>query len=130
MLLFAADEDDDAFEYDYKLKRLPDLARRVTVYHNSGDKALIISDITKGNPDRLGAGGPRNSRILPDKVTVVNVEPVLAIADDITSHNYYLSDETVRQDAISVLNGTEPQDIKIREYQSELRTYRLKKKSV
>jgi hypothetical protein len=37
ILLFAADEDDDAFEYDYKLKRLPDLARRVTVYHNSGD---------------------------------------------------------------------------------------------
>lgn len=86
----------------------------------------MISNATKGNPDRLGAGGPRNSRILPDKVTVVNTEPAVPTGDFI-SHNYYFTDETVRKDVIAVLNGTEPQDIKLREYQPELRTYRLKK---
>jgi esterase/lipase superfamily enzyme len=127
IVLFAADEDDDAFELDHKFLSLPDMARRVTVYHNPGDKALIVSDYTKGNPDRLGAGGPRNARALPDKVTVVNCEPVVGLAEDPTGHQYYRVNETVRRDVLAVLKGNEPQDISTREYQSETRTYRLKR---
>jgi len=82
VVLFAADEDADAFEFDYKFQSLPDMARRVTVYHNASDKALVTSDLTKGNPDRLGASGPRNSRALPDKVSVVNCEPVISFKED------------------------------------------------
>lgn len=40
IVLFAADEDDDAFELEHKLLPLPDLARRVTVYHSW---SLVIS---------------------------------------------------------------------------------------
>jgi len=127
VILFAADEDDDAFELDYKLQSLPDMARRVTVYHNPGDKVLIVSDLTKGNPDRLGAGGPRNSRALPDKVSVVNCESVLSFKDDPTGHQYYRLDQTVKQDVLAVLSGIEPQDIKTRKYQSDTRSYRLKR---
>jgi esterase/lipase superfamily enzyme len=127
VVLFAADEDDDAFELGYKLQSLPDMARRVTVYHNPSDKALVVSDITKGNPDRLGAGGPRNSRALPDKVSVVNCEPVLGIKEDQTGHHYYKTNRTVRQDVLSVLMGVEPQDIKTRKYQPDTRSYRLKR---
>lgn len=127
VILFAADEDDDAFEFDYKLQSLPDMARRVTVYHNPSDKALVVSDYTKGNPDRLGAGGPRNSRALPDKVSVVNCEPVLRFRDDKSGHLYYRLDETVKQDVLAVLNGIEPQNIKTRKYQAETRSYRLKR---
>ena len=127
VILFAADEDDDAFELDYKLQSLPDMARRVTVYHNHGDKALIVSDFTKGNPDRLGAGGPRNSRALPDKVSVVNCEPVLSFKDDPTGHHYYRLDSTVKQDVLAVLSGIEPQDIKTRKYQPDTRGYKLKR---
>jgi esterase/lipase superfamily enzyme len=127
VILFAADEDNDAFELDYKLQSLPDMARRVTVYHNPGDKVLIVSDFTKGNPDRLGAGGPRNSRALPDKVSVVNCESVLSFKDDPTGHQYYRLDQTVKQDVLAVLSGIEPQDIKTRKYQSDTRSYRLKR---
>lgn len=127
IVLFAADEDDDAFELDHKLAGLPDMARRVTVYHHPGDKALVVSDVTKGNPDRLGAGGPRNARLLPDKVSVVNCEPVVGGVDDLTTHQYYRLDDTVRRDVLAVLNGTEPQDIKTRQYQPETRSYRLKR---
>lgn len=126
VLLFAADEDDDAFELDYKLKPLPDFCRRVTVYHNPSDRALMISDFTKGNPDRLGAGGPRNSRALPDKVTVVDCEPVVDSSKDIQAHQYYRLEGRVRGDVIDVLNDVSPADIGGREYIAETRSYRLR----
>jgi len=127
VLLFAPDEDDDAFEKDHKFKTLPDMARRITLYHNPGDTALVVSDLTKGNPDRLGAGGPRNSRALPDKVTVVTCGPVISMRDDKTGHQYYSSNKIVRKDVLEVLNGKEPQDIITRKYQQDSRSYRLKR---
>ena len=57
-LLMAADEDDDAFEKDHKLKPLLRLARRIHVYHSADDLSLVISNTTKFNPDRLGYDGP------------------------------------------------------------------------
>ena len=126
IILFAADEDDDSFEFDYKFQPLPDMARRVSVYHNAGDKALVLSDVTKGNPDRLGASGPRNTRLLPDKVSVINCAPVLDWLRDPDGHTYYLHDPTVRKDVIAVLTGTDPHEISTREYQPESRRYKLK----
>jgi esterase/lipase superfamily enzyme len=126
VVLFAADEDHDTFEYDYKLQSLPDIARRVTVYHNPGDKALVVSDLTKGNSERLGAGGPRNSRALPDKVCVVNCEPVISFRKDPTGHQYYRLNEVVRKDVLAVLKGLESQNIKTRKYQPDTRSYHLK----
>lgn len=125
ILLFAADEDDDAFELDHKLSFLPHLARRVTVYHNAGDQALVISDYTKGNPDRLGAGGPRNARALPDKVSVVNCAPALAPHQDLTGHQYYRLNEVVRKDVLEVLQGSDSHGIPHRAYVPESRGYRL-----
>lgn len=127
ILVFAADEDDDAFELPHKLQALPDMARRVSLYHNAADLALVTSDATKGNPDRLGAAGPRNARALPDKVSVVDCEPVLSFKQDPQGHGYYARNTTVRQDVLSVLAGTAPIDIKGRQYQADTRTYRLRK---
>ena len=59
VFLMAADEDEDTFEFDSKLRRLTELGRAVHVYHSRDDGALLISDTTKFNPDRLGSGGPR-----------------------------------------------------------------------
>lgn len=127
ILMFAPDEDDDAFELAHKLQPLPDMSRRVSVYHNAGDLALVTSDVTKGNPDRLGAAGPRNARALPDKVSVVDCEPVLSLKQDPKGHSYYTLNTTVRKDVLSVLGGTAPLDIKGRQYQADTRTYRLRK---
>mgnify|MGYP000635563021 CR=1 FL=1 len=65
ILLVAADEDDDAFETDEKLKPLSQIGRQVTVYFNPNDRALVISDKTKGNRDRLGSDGPRLVDLIP-----------------------------------------------------------------
>lgn len=127
ILLFAPDEDDDAFELDHKLMSLPEMARRVSLYHNPGDLALVTSDVTKGNPDRLGAAGPRSARLLPDKVSVIDCEPALSPRQDPQGHSYYWKNDTVRQDVLAVLAGQAPLDIKTRRYQPETRTFRLKK---
>lgn len=125
ILLFGADEDDDAFELDYKLRALPDLARRVSCYLNPEDKALVVSDLTKGNPDRLGAGGPRNARALPDKVSLIDVEPVEDFERDPTGHQYYRVLPAVRDDALAVFAGTPSGDIAGRQYLPERRAFRL-----
>ena len=127
IVMFAADEDDDAFELPFKLQSLPDMARRVSLYHNAGDLALMTSDLTKGKPDRLGAAGPRNARALPDKVSVINCEPVLSFKQDPKGHGYYTSNTSVRQDVLAVLDGAAPNDIKGRQYQADSRSFRLKK---
>ena len=127
IVMFATDEHDDAFELPFKLQSLPDMARRVSLYHNAGDLALMTSDLTKGKPDRLGAAGPRNARALPDKVSVINCEPVLSFKQDPKGHGYYTSNTSVRQDVLAVLDGAAPNDIKGRQYQADSRSFRLKK---
>jgi esterase/lipase superfamily enzyme len=128
ILMFAPDEDDDAFELDHKLKPLPDMARRVTLYHHANDLALVTSDVTKGNPDRLGAAGPRNARLLPDKVNVVDCERVTSGMRDSKGHSYHASNAAVKRDVLAVLAGKAPLDIAGRSYQAELRTWRLDKR--
>lgn len=79
----------------------------------------MISNYTKGNPDRLGAAGPRNSRLLPDKVCVVDCKPVV---DDFTGHQFYRLNDIVRKDVLAVLNGTPKQEIQTRRFVSETKS--------
>ena len=122
ILLFAPDEDADAFEHDHKLALLPRLARRVTVYHNREDIPLAISDMTKGNPDRLGADGPTHPHLLPVKVTAVDCTPVVA---GFQEHRYHKMERTVIQDILAVLRGESSDRIANRQYVGETRNYRL-----
>jgi esterase/lipase superfamily enzyme len=100
IILTAADEDNDAFEHDYKLARLPEIGKHVTIYCNVEDRALSVSDITKGNPDRLGHDGPRTPHDLPYKVAIVDVSDVVR---GFSEHSYHVDDDNVVKDIISVL---------------------------
>jgi esterase/lipase superfamily enzyme len=123
VFLMAADEDDDAFEYDYKLKQLPRLAKRVNVYFNNNDRAMAVSDKTKGNPDRLGDDGPRIPRSIPGKVTLIDTT---AVVKGIVEHSYFLDTPKVVTDMQKVLVGTPADEIPNREYVQETNRYRLK----
>lgn len=125
ILLFAADEDEDAFEQENKLVPLTEMASRVTIYFHPGDRALIVSDTTKGNADRLGAGGPRNAKLLSDKVSAVNVKRAAADDDDIQKHQYYRINKAVRRDALAVLGGTDSDAVEGRVYLPEKNIFRL-----
>lgn len=125
VLLMAADEDNDAFDLDHKLKPLAKMCKRVSVYINPDDLALVISDRTKGNPDRLGASGPVNSWSLPDKVSVINCERIINKRNDKTGHQYYRNNALVMGDVIEVLKGTEPGTVSGRTFDPEKRWYFL-----
>ena len=127
VFLMAADEDDDTFEHDYKLKQLPRLAKRVNVYFNNGDRAMAISDKTKGNPDRLGDDGPRVPRGIPGKVTLIDCTPVVERhTDGLVEHSYFLNNPKVVADMRQVLVGTPSDQFSNRDYIHETNRYRLK----
>ena len=101
IFLMAADEDNDTFEFDHKMSRLPELAEAIHVYYSASDGALRISDITKGNPDRLGSTGPRKLSDLPHKVVLIDcneVNQTLPITE--VGHQYYRKRPEVRAIAL------------------------------
>jgi len=122
VFMMAADEDDDAFELDYKLKPLPRLAKRVNVYFNNCDRAMAVSDKTKGNPDRLGDDGPRVPRGIPGKVSLIDVTPVVTGA---LQHSYFLDNQRVVDDMKQVLSGVASDAIPGRDYVHETNRYRM-----
>lgn len=122
VFMVAADEDDDAFEHDHKLKALPRLAKRVNVYFNNNDKAMAVSDKTKGNPDRLGDDGPRVPRGIPGKVTLLDCTPVV---EGTVQHSYFLDSPPVVADMRKAIIGTASDELGQRAYIQETNRYRL-----
>jgi esterase/lipase superfamily enzyme len=125
IMLAAPDEDDDAFEGDDKLRLLPRIGRQVTVYFNPNDTALVISDRTKSNPDRLGSDGPRLIDLMPKKVVLVDCRNVARDADKLVGHSYYIRSVAMSRDLAAVLEGAAPDAIPNRHYVAESRAWRI-----
>jgi esterase/lipase superfamily enzyme len=87
VFLCSPDVDDNVLEPGQPMGDLHEVARRVTVYYNSGDAALRISDYTKGNPDRLGTHGPARPALLHSKVHQVDCS---AAVGGLVEHSYYM----------------------------------------
>jgi esterase/lipase superfamily enzyme len=129
VLLMAADEDDDALEVgqEAKLALLPRLARRIHVYHSSDDRALVISDKTKFNPDRLGFNGPRTFSGLSTRITAIDCELVDKTELLHVNHQYYRLRNEVIQDVRAILSGIErPDTLPWREVIEPGRRYRIR----
>ena len=122
IVLTAADEDNDAFEFDHKLAKLPELAQRITVYFNNGDLALAASDLTKGNPDRLGHDGPSKPHQIPSKVVIIDASDVVK---GISEHSYHVEEDKVAKDIIAVLQGESSDKIPSRQYVPHANKFRL-----
>ena len=128
IILAAPDEDDDAFDTDQKLRLLPGLCRRLTVYYNHNDRALFISDKTKGNPDRLGSDGPRLLDLMPKKVILVDCSRVATQGENgliKIEHSYYINCQPVASDLQATLKGTPADEIDNREVIRPERAYRI-----
>ncbi|MEM7124583.1 MAG: alpha/beta fold hydrolase [Pseudomonadota bacterium] len=129
VILAAADEDDDTFEHDHKMRKLPSICRRVHVYFSPDDRALLISDKTKGRPDRLGSDGPRLIDDLPRKIALIDCRDVDNSKEDgksdIQIHQYYRLRPEVIADITDALAGTPPETAPNRKYNPATRSYRL-----
>ncbi len=91
VFLCAPDVDDAVLEPGQPLGRVQEIARCVTVYHNRGDKAMYVSDYTKGNPERLGTNGAARPAVLHNKIHQVDCTRVAGIGNDFVQHSYYCS---------------------------------------
>jgi len=90
IFMCAPDVDADGFEDGRPLARLPELARAISVYFNRQDKAMYVSDYTKGNPDRLGCNGASRPALLNSKVHMVDCTQVV-VGEGLVEHSYYLN---------------------------------------
>ena len=131
IFLMAADEDDDALEpeRDQKLGLLPKLGRRIHVYHSADDEALVISDKTKLNPDRLGYNGPRHFDGLCTRITAIDCELVDKTEFFHVNHQYYRLRKEVIKDVRAILSGhhwADPEAFPWREVIERGRRYRIR----
>ncbi len=124
IILIAADEDSDAFEFEYKLKSLPQLAEKVSVYFNRQDRVMALSDLSKGNPERLGQAGLQLPFNVPAKVCQIDCSRVVG---GLAEHNYHLKNQWVTADLQAVLAGEDAGEISNRFYQQDLHSFVLKK---
>ncbi|MBD1860215.1 MULTISPECIES: alpha/beta fold hydrolase [Trichocoleus] len=125
VLLTAADEDDDAFDFDYKLFSLPRITRRTSVYFNRNDLALWASDTLKGNSPRLGTDGPMQPQQLPRNVYPIDCTDIISRITDPTEHGYFTTVPRVVTDMRQVIRNQIPDEIRGRRYIPETNRYRL-----
>lgn len=125
--LMAADEDADTLELNHKLGPMLELARRVHVYHAVNDRALIVSDKTKFNPDRLGEHGPKMFSTLINRVHAIDCSQVSDTKLTHGRHQYYRLIPEVIADVRAVLAEEQPDQIKGREEIEPGRRYRIKR---
>ncbi len=94
IFMCAPDVDDDVLQPGKPLGRVHELARKVTIYHNRDDKAMYISDYSKGNPERLGTNGPAQANAIHQKCEAVDTTLVTKEKGGMVKHSYFLSGST------------------------------------
>ncbi len=127
VFLMAADEDEDALQDGLKLGLLPRLGNAVQVYHSKDDQALVISDVTKLNPDRLGHNGPSDMDRTDEKVVAIDCRHVDRTNIAHANHQYYRLRPEVIADVRFVLAGRRPEEVPDREQLAHVRRYLIKK---
>ncbi|MDE0052535.1 MAG: alpha/beta hydrolase [Rhodospirillales bacterium] len=134
VFLMAADADNDALEEDGRLGRLHQICNGINVYFSRDDRALMISDITKFNPDRLGATGPKRRDYLNRKVSLIDCrhvdQPDRTSEEegkqwDLSVHQYYRLRREVIEDVQQILSGVSPADVSGRRFVSDDRSYQI-----
>jgi esterase/lipase superfamily enzyme len=123
--LMAADEDDDALNVDHKLAPLDRLAGAIHVYYSRTDRALVVSDLTKGNPDRLGSVGPRDRGRLGDRIVCIDCSDVAWTGMGDGDHQYWRARGEVLRDVRAVLSGLAADAVPGRRWSPSDRSYRI-----
>src|SRR5208282_1881438 len=132
ILLIAADIDNDCFQEvtPLSLYLLPSICRRIHIYCDREDKALLISELTKHPKKRLGVDGPLNNNIIPSHIYTVDATDVNqgdnSLENELFHHWYYKDVKQVVADIDSVLHGVNDEDISGRIEADQGKKYRLK----
>ncbi len=104
IFLCAADVDDNVFDRGKPMESVAELANAISIYFNSGDKALWVSDNLKGNPERLGRSGSARSNNLHKKIELIDCSKIVKEGLFGTEHAYFLYGKTNRDIRLSIAN--------------------------
>jgi len=108
VILAASDVDWQVFEEPRVFYNLTNICQRVTVYFNTCDKALFVSETTKNAYNRLGKYGFRALNKLPSHIYSVDcsaVEDEKGFDNRFVEHAYFKGSPAVVKDITEVLNG-------------------------
>ena len=105
VFLCAADVDDNSLEPGQPLSCAHQICRNLSIYHNHEDNALVISDYTKGQPERLGGNGSARPNQLHNKVHQIDCQPLV---HGVVEHSYYLNGR-VAEDIRHSIDGEAPE---------------------
>ena len=119
-VMASADVDSGAFAPGMSLRRLGDLAERVTVAISRDTTLSLASRIANEDSRRLGHFGPTDLAVLPPNIEVVDYWPGLSwntkdqVAHaggsdfDLVQHQWYRNDRNARTDLAALLAGGKP----------------------
>jgi len=108
VVLAASDVDWQIFEEPRAFYSLGSISQRVSVYFNTRDLALLISETTKNAYNRLGKFGFRDSHKIPSHVYSIDcsfVKDQSGIENSLVQHGYYKESPLVVNDITQVLAG-------------------------
>lgn len=97
--LCSPDVDEDVLERDEPLGKLHEITRNVSVYFNTEDVPLHVSDKTKFQPDRLGTSGASRPAMLHSKIHQVDCSDIV---EGLIEHSYYLDGNVNRDIRLSL----------------------------
>ncbi len=120
VVLAASDVDWQVFEEPRSFYSLVNVCQRVTVYFNTRDVALLISETTKNAYNRLGKFGFRDFHKVPSHVYSLDctgVKDEKGVENNVIQHWYYKESPRVVNDITEVLKGKHAED-----FVSEFRT--------
>jgi esterase/lipase superfamily enzyme len=122
VILAASDVDWQVFEDPRAFNSLIDICQRATVYFNTCDLALFISETTKNAFNRLGKYGFRDFHKVPSHVYSIDcsgVKDQKGLQNKAVDHWYYKESPTVVADITQVLRGKNAEDF-VPEYRSDI----------
>ncbi|MDB5285267.1 MAG: alpha/beta hydrolase [Mucilaginibacter sp.] len=113
VILAASDVDWQIFEDPRAFYSIVNICQRVTVYYNTRDLALVVSETTKNAYNRLGKFGFRDCHKVPSHVYSVDcsgLKDQSTSETEIVQHWYYKESPKAVIDIIQVLKGKNVED--------------------
>ncbi|RNI39874.1 alpha/beta hydrolase [Hanamia caeni] len=108
IILAASDVDWQVFEEPRSFNMLSNIGERTTVYFNTKDLALFISETTKNAYNRLGKFGFRDYNKIPAHIYSVDctgINDQSGLESNTVQHWYYVESETVISDITETLKS-------------------------
>ncbi len=117
VFLCAGDVDDDVLEPQRPMGTLHQLGSSISVLTNRQDRALSISDWTKGHPARLGTAGPARMHHVHEKIEHIDCTRVVQSnsLDSISEHSYFLGGKPSAEIAALLKSPAETRRERIRQ---------------